>query len=68
MNTDEMCEYLGISESTLYKYTSKGKIPHFKPMGKVYFSRKEIDEWIKSSRVKEIEDVKYYELNTDNNE
>ena len=43
----EACEYMGITESHLYKLTSAGKIPHYKPTGKLmYFDRSELDDWL----------------------
>jgi excisionase family DNA binding protein len=44
-------EYLGISESQLYKLTSSRKIPNFKPGGKMlYFRRMDLDNWMLSNR------------------
>ena len=46
----EACEYLGFAPSYLYKLTCKNIIPHYKPSGKrLYFFKKELDEWISSS-------------------
>jgi excisionase family DNA binding protein len=46
LNFDEAVIYLEMSESHLYKLTSKRKIPHSKPDGKlIYFDRKELDKW-----------------------
>ncbi len=43
----EACNYLGYAPSYLYKLTSSGKIPHYKPSGKIlFFSKVELDEWI----------------------
>lgn len=43
----EACAYLGYAPSYLYKLTSSGKIPHYKPSGKLlFFSKIELDEWI----------------------
>lgn len=42
-------EFLGISESQLYKLTRTLAIPHYKPSGKtIFFSRQEIIDWVKS--------------------
>lgn len=49
LHFNEVCEYLGLSKSYLYKLTMEGKIPHYKPMGKkLFFSKKEIDNWVKT--------------------
>ena len=48
----EIVNYLGITESHMYKLTSGGKIPHYKPTGKlIYFSRSELDDWLLHNRV-----------------
>ncbi|MGI6572891.1 MAG: helix-turn-helix domain-containing protein [Fermentimonas sp.] len=42
----------GFSKSYLYKLTSSGKIPHYKPNGKmIYFDREELEDWLKQNRV-----------------
>lgn len=48
----EACEYMGITESHLYKLTSTGRIPHYKPTGKlVYFDRSELDDWLLRNKI-----------------
>jgi excisionase family DNA binding protein len=42
----------GISLSSLYKLTSAGLIPYYKPTGKLLFKKDEIIEWIESSKNK----------------
>ena len=52
LSVAEACDYLGITESHMYKLTSGGKIPHYKPTGKlIYFSRSELDDWLLHNRV-----------------
>ncbi len=47
---DEVCEYLGVSASQVYKLTMNLEIPHYKPRGKmIYFDRKEIIKWMKKN-------------------
>ena len=47
MNFDEVCRYVGMSDSALYKMTAAGTIPCHKPRGKMlYFDKYEIDEWL----------------------
>jgi excisionase family DNA binding protein len=54
LNLSQVSEYLNLSKSTLYKLTMKGAIPHYKPCGKkIYFSKKEIDKWVKEYHEKE---------------
>ena len=51
LNFSEACQYLDISESHLYKLTSRKQIPHFCPQGKrLYFKRTELDEWLQRNR------------------
>ncbi|MCL5028151.1 MAG: helix-turn-helix domain-containing protein [Bacteroidetes bacterium] len=47
LNLNQAAQYLSISNSQLYKYTSQRKIPFHKPAGKyLYFFKHELDEWI----------------------
>lgn len=49
---DEAAKYTGLSKSYLYKLCgSTGKIPCYKPSGKVlYFNRTELDAWMLQNR------------------
>lgn len=50
LNMKEVCQYLDISQSLLYKLTCTGEIPHFKPRGKmIFFEKKELVDWIKKN-------------------
>ncbi|MCE1165313.1 MAG: helix-turn-helix domain-containing protein [Bacteroidetes bacterium] len=50
---EEASKYLNLSKSHLYKLTSTGVIPHYKPGGKIiYFEKSELDEWILSKPVR----------------
>ena len=52
LSVAEACDYLGSTESHMYKLTSGGQIPHYKPTGKlIYFSRSELDDWLLHNRV-----------------
>ena len=47
LNFDEASVYTGLSKSHLYKLTSTGGVPCYKPTGKkLYFDKKELDEWM----------------------
>ena len=51
LNLNEACTYLELSQSHLYKLTSTGSIPHYKPNGKkLYFNRAELDQWLMRNR------------------
>ena len=50
LNMKEVCQYLDISQSLLYKLTCNGEIPHFNPRGKIiFFEKKELIKWIKNN-------------------
>jgi len=47
MSVEEVARYLDMSVSTVYKLTSDGTLPHYKPKGKkLYFKRSELDSWV----------------------
>lgn len=51
LNFNEAAIYLEVSHSHLYKLTSTGKVPAYKPNGKkLYFNRLELNEWLLSNR------------------
>lgn len=51
LNFDEGAAYTGLSKSYLYKLTSTGGIPCYKPQGKhIYFNKQEIDQWLLQNR------------------
>ena len=52
LTSTEAAEFLGISQSQIYKLTMTMQIPHFKPKGKtIYFSRKELINWMRKNHV-----------------
>jgi excisionase family DNA binding protein len=56
LNMKDVCQYLDISQSLLYKLTCTGEIPHFKPRGKmIFFEKKELIAWIKRNKVNDQE-------------
>jgi excisionase family DNA binding protein len=58
LTLEEASAYSGISKSYLYKLTSSGTIPHYKPEGKIiYFDRAELNSWLKRNRVKTTEEI-----------
>lgn len=51
LNFSEAAVYLEVSHSHLYKLTSSGALPAYKPNGKkLYFNRKELDSWLLSNK------------------
>jgi len=58
LTLEEVAEYTHISKSYVYKLTSKGDIPYYKPNGKqLYFKRTEIDEWLLTNRNKTNQEI-----------
>jgi excisionase family DNA binding protein len=53
LSFDEASEFLSLSKSYLYKLTSSGQIPHYKPQGKMlYFEKSELENWLRQNPVK----------------
>lgn len=50
LNVEVAAALLQIEVSTLYKYTSKRLIPHYKRAGKLLFNRAELLEWVEQGR------------------
>lgn len=52
LTLDEAAQYTGMTKSSLYKLTSKKKIPHYKPNGKnCFFRRTELEDWLTTNPV-----------------
>lgn len=50
---EEVATFTGLSKSYLYKLTSTGRIPHFKPQGKfIYFERVQVEAWLMQNPIK----------------
>ena len=55
---NEAAIYLEVSHSHLYKLTSTGTIPAYKPNGKkLYFNRQELNKWLLSNRQTSLSDI-----------
>ncbi len=50
LTLNEAASYLDVSKPTLYKLTSENKITFYKPTGKIYFKRAELDTWMLSNK------------------
>lgn len=58
LTLDEACRYTGISKSKMYKHTSAGNIPFYKPEGKlIYFKRIDLDYWLLRNRKASNEEI-----------
>jgi excisionase family DNA binding protein len=52
LDFEETASYINQSRSHLYKLTSQGLIPHYKPNGKkIYFKLSELDDWVLKNKV-----------------
>jgi excisionase family DNA binding protein len=59
LSFEEGCEYTGLSKSWMYKLTSTGKIPHYKPDGKrLYFKTEELENWMLRNKVLSEEEIR----------
>lgn len=53
MTVEEAAAYLNLSRSYLYKLTSLGLVPFYKPQGKLlYFEKRDLDSWLLRNRVR----------------
>ena len=51
LTLEEVAQYTGLSKSYLYKLTSSGGIPFYKPQGKhIFFNKEELDNWLLRNR------------------
>lgn len=57
LTVTEVSQMLNISKGAIYNMTSTRQIPFFKKGGRVYFDKKEIDEWIRQDRRKTIKQL-----------
>ena len=54
----EAAEFLDFSRSHLYRLTSQGRVPCYKPEGKrIYFDRAELVNWLKRNRIRPQEEL-----------
>jgi excisionase family DNA binding protein len=52
LNVSEAAAFLKLQISTLYEKTATRLIPHFKRGNRLYFQRKDLEEWLREGRVK----------------
>ncbi|MCK4661987.1 MAG: helix-turn-helix domain-containing protein [Bacteroidales bacterium] len=57
LNINEVSKLTGLSKSTIYKMTCSGMIPHYKKAKHLYFDRIEIENWLKSDRIKTSDEI-----------
>lgn len=51
LNIEECAMLTGYSVQSLYTFTSKRQIPHFKRGNYLYFSKKAVEQWMQSNPV-----------------
>ena len=54
----DACEYLNVSDETIYKWIRENFIPAHRVGKRWMFDREEIDQWVKSGRAAEEENGK----------
>lgn len=57
INMNQACKILGLSKPTLYGYTAKRKIPHYKRGKRNYFKKSELIKWISDGKVKTMDEI-----------
>ncbi len=57
LNLEKAAVYVGISKSTIYKYTSTKEIPHFKRGKRLFFKKVELDEWLTKNKVSSRDEI-----------
>ncbi len=71
MNTDfmtsgELCQYLKISLSTVYKLSHRNVLPKYRPAGrKIYFLKSDVDQYLTRNRISSIDELNA-EIDRDN--
>jgi excisionase family DNA binding protein len=59
MSVREVCKYLNLTSSYVYKLSSLGILLHYKPNGKrIFFKKSEIDKWLFQNRIGTKEEIK----------
>ena len=57
LNIKQASEFLNLSVPTLYKYVQSARIPVNKVAGRLFFTQKELIEWVKSGRKKTLAEI-----------
>jgi len=63
LSIKEASKFLNLAVPTIYGLVSNSTIPHMKKMKKLYFSRLELTDWIKTGKRKTITEKQYEENN-----
>ncbi len=57
LTLDEVAIITGLKKGYIYRLTSEQKIPHYKPGGRVYFKKDEVEEWLLQNRVATMSEI-----------
>jgi excisionase family DNA binding protein len=55
---DQAASHLNLSKATLYGYVSRSEIPHMKRSKRLYFTKSDLNNWIKASRKRTLTEIK----------
>ena len=55
LNAEQLAVYIGVSKSTIHKYTSSRVLPFMKVGGRLLFRIEDVDEWIRSRSTRPVE-------------
>lgn len=57
LNIEEASSLLNLAKATVYALSSSGRIPVFKKSKRLYFSRSQLLDWVKTGRKKSIDEI-----------
>ncbi len=57
LNIKQLSEFIGISQSAIYKKTSERTIPHYKNGKKLYFHYEEIENWLLTTKIASVQEI-----------
>jgi len=57
LNVREVCELLGLSQSTVYTMVNTGELPSFRARGRILFNRQVIEAWTRGEEVEKLKVV-----------
>ncbi len=57
LSIGEAATFLKLKISTLYEKTANKLIPHFKKGNRLYFYRKDLEEWLREGKVKTAKEI-----------
>jgi excisionase family DNA binding protein len=58
LNIQEASKFLGLAVPTLYSKVSERLIPHSKVGKKLFFSREDLSNWVKSGKRSSVDEIK----------